>query len=930
MNNNYSKSESLIEKELLIQLELMGWTNRTDIKNISDIELNIKLCLEKVNNLKISEEDFNNFLKETKNYTTFEAAQKLRDKIVIKKNEENDRYNPIDIKNFNKNIFEFSRQITHPGEWISRGDVTLFINGFPIVQIELKKCGIQITEAFNQCLKYKIQSFDNNIFKFIQIFVISNFHETIYFSNNKINDMQKNTLFNWRDSENKVVGNLVDFTEDFFEKENLFKIITKYTVLNQEKKAIVLRPYQYYAIEKILIFLEETQELNNNLIDLEQRAKKLNCFVWHATGSGKTLTSFKLCEILKQNEKYAKKIVFLVDRLDLNAQTIKEFKTFSGSDLQETENTKKLGKQLKDPTCKLIVSTIQKLDRLMKSKNFKSEYKITEEDIIFIIDECHRTQFGDMHKRLRKSFIKSRLIGFTGTPIFEKNSKNEQTTGDIFGINIHKYMMNDAIKDKNVLAFNIEYRGKLKNLNREDKEVDSIDKKEYFESDKYISKLVQSIYDINDRKTNNRSFKSMIVTSSIKNAISIYNKFRNEYPGIKAATLFSPSDNNKANISNGEQVTNHQLKDVLNSFNKDFKQNYDINTFKNYSNWIQADLKKANGQINIIIVVRMLTTGFDCKFLNTIYLDKRLQDSELIQTISRANRTGPGNKLEANIIAIRTSKDDVDEACALYSSGDGEDYLSKWKLKDIYEILNSLMSSLLKEWPKVNDVLNISSEKEKVNFVKIMKKINRNVQLAETYIDFDWNDLLITKDEFFGYQSKQRDLYHEIQNGLKKESILNDIDFEFEFISQDLITYDYLFELLDNMKKIKDENFGNKIDEFIKKVYQREPKSKAKLIEDFIDYWKNKMNDIEGSEKVYYEWRDKRFIKSIENFAISNNLDLHKFEELIKKQENEKKTIDNYRSEIRKLLLNNLTTEKREILINKIMKFLTELNEIKA
>lgn len=410
--------EAGIESMLLYKLNELGYKLRTDIKTDKDIENNIKYHLErlewlkdnKLKNQTLSDIEFQTYIINIiKNMDVYSAAKKFRDIFTVKRpNRENIRLACFDLENFDNNVFEFSNQIKSERKYVNISDVSLFMNGFPICQIELKRSNVDIFEAFNQIARYKVETFDNNINKFIQIFVVSNKETTRYFSNNR--KVKKEFIFPWSDESNNPKNNLFEFVDSFLNKETLFKLITKYIVLEETKLIKILRPYQYHSVEKILDHINNTNELNNKLVDLDQRSKELNAYVFHATGSGKTLTSFKLCELLRKDPNISK-VIFLVDRLDLNIQTINEFNKFAEDDLDETENTKKLSHQLKNSNSKLIVTTIHKLNRLIEHndnnqyKFIKDNKELVNSNIVFIIDECHRSQFGDSTKTLEQLLL---------------------------------------------------------------------------------------------------------------------------------------------------------------------------------------------------------------------------------------------------------------------------------------------------------------------------------------------------------------------------------------------------------------------------------------------------------------------------------------------------------------------------------------------
>jgi len=938
MNPNKITSEIVLEKNLMANLENLGYMSRLDIKTDKDIEANIKLHMERLNNVLLTKEEFETYvLKVIQNLTVFEAAKKFRDKFVIKRGtHDNLRLSCIDENN-EKNIFEYSHQIKSKSDYKNIGDISIFMNGFPICQIELKRVDVEINQAYNQIMRYKYENFDKNIFKFIQIYIISNDLFTKYFANHNGSFKLNNSfMFFWSDSENKCYTGLEEFSKSFLNKKTIFKLITKYTVFREATKEIViLRPYQYHAIESIINKINSTNKLNNEIKDLYERAKKLNGFIFHATGSGKTLTSFKTFQILSK-ELNCNKVIFLVDRLDLNSQTMEEFKKYSNDELDQTESSSHLEKQLKDPNIPLIVTTIQKISRLLKKNNElyrKQNSDITNSNIIFIIDECHRTQFGDMHKIIRKTFLKSRLIGFTGTPIFSASSHNMQTTSDIFGEELHRYMMANAISDGNVLGFQVEYasgpRGKMSCGDDIDKEVESIDKKEFFSSDKYIDKIVDFIA-LNNQKKTLGEMKSMLTTSSIKNAIKYYKSFRSRHPKFKIATLFSYIDNDENIAIN--QHSKHELEKIIKDYNSLYKKDYSTNRFKEYSRSIQNDLKNEFGEIELIIVVEMLTTGFDCKDINTIYLDKELKTHKLIQTISRANRVYKPNKRFANIISFRTFKKDFDYAVGLYNDSQTVGYVEKETLENFVIKVNDEIKKLKTKWPVPGDIINLTSEIKK-EFILSIRSINRLLTIVLTYINFDFKDVLITREEWEKYKQVQKYIAEQVNFNLSKDSILDNIDFELDF-TVDKIDVDYILSLANEIK-INSKNFDDQISEIMEKIQKISLKPKRLLLESFIREWIIKMKSQEHNlwkenevPENFADHKIKNIIPIIDDYAIEHNLDSEKLKFIIKKYQFEDKNINSYLSEVRDCIIEEMGLLSKNKLIENINLFILKTKDI--
>lgn len=946
--------EFIIENDLMKRLDNLGYIKRTDINSLDKVERNLKYHLERLNkdelnNIELPQEVFNNYvINEIKNNSIFKNARNFRDLIRIPKNDNKSywRLKCYDSINFENNIFEYSHQIIQDERFRNRTDVTIFLNGIPIVQIELKKQGVDIFEAFNQVIRYKKESLDKSVFKILQLFVISNNSTTKYFSNNK--KIDKESCFNWSNHDNEILCNLGEFSESFLNKETLFKLLTDYTVLKiKEEITMVLRPYQFFAVESVLKHINNTNKLNYQIDDLDERALKLNAYIWHATGSGKTLTSFKVSQLLPKKEN-VEKVIFLVDRIDLNKQTVDEFKAYLGEnsdDLEETKNSEKLSQQLKDSTNNKIpiVTTIQKMIHVLKNNKYgfaNCKKELENKNYVFVIDECHRTQFGEMHKELRRTFLKSRLIGFTGTPIFAKNAKNTMTTKEIFGQLLHKYMMINAIKDKNVLKFNIDYiKGPKSKLDvGKDIEVEGIDTETFFLSDLYMDKVVDYIYDINQVKTYNKDFKSMLVCENIKAAIKYYWKFREKYPDLKVATVFSKVDNEPIDsIVDYESIDDikfpksEQAK-IIEDYNKVYNTNFNELDFKNYSRHVQGEVSNRYGSINLVIVVRMLTTGFNAKFLNTVYLDRSLKEYELIQTISRANRVANIEKKYANVVSFRTFKKDVDHAMSLYNNNESPDMLFlKDDLNDFIFQINKEIQSVKDRWGDPKTLLDNGSEIERKDFVIHMKTINKLFNVAKTFIKFDMNMLLIDRDELNRWRDILKEIKNSVENNPKKESILNDIDFELEIFKTDEINVDYILANLEKLRNSTDiETFSYEISKVIDDIKKRGLKSKAKLLEEFILKWKAKMMSDEENDwkhrhigEIYQDYRMQNIQNKIEYFAQENNLNIEMLKETFSKMGFEKKDLDSYNDALRKIIdySNKLNFMEKENMIEKIKKF---------
>lgn len=949
--NQKEKSEYELEKELINQLVEMGYKKiempkydpKLNNTHIKFIEENFRKHFNRINQnvLKgktINEDNFyKNIIKEIINNTPFQNAELFRNGIQISRENEKGIWILYfyDKKNIENNVFEVSNQVVQDGKYGNRCDVTIFMNGIPIVQIELKKRGVELQKAFKQIKRYIADAYDNNIYKMCQLFVISNNTYTKYFSNNNYRKLNIKNCFKWQDEKNENKIDLFEFASSFLNKKTLFKMINEYTVISvADEEILTLRPYQYYAVEKVINHIETNNKLNDELVNLEERSRKLNAYVWHATGSGKTLTSFKIADILK-NKPYVYKVIFLVDRSDLNYQTAKNYKKFLGRDankLEDTNNCSQLKEQLKETNKnKLIVTTMQKMNNLLREKYFvDTNRELFKKKYIFIIDECHRSQFGEMNDNLRRTFVKSRFIGFTGTPILSDDAlKYYKTTDEIFGGKaIHTYLMKDAINDENILPFTIEYIRVFKEKDKlkvdsisDDVEVESIDEKEVYYTDEYISTVSSQIKKDFNIKTKNKKFKAMLVCRDIECAIKYHKYFReNFYDDIKIATLFSRTDNDqlvnedKMNSYDAETVRSKQ-DEIINDYSFDYNVKYDLNSFKEFSNNVQKRIKDENlgdnkktPKLNLIIVVRMLTTGFDARNLNTIYLDRNLQNYDLIQTISRANRIFDERKNTANIVSFCTTSKNVDKALAKYNN---ENYppsnvlIKKGKLDDYIKSINKEIEKLIKIWPTSYDIDNEQSEISIKRFIHMMKNINKLFNICESFIYFKekrteiiWNDDVLKQ-----YRDVQKEKARRVVTKPEKYSILSEIDFGIEILKEDVINVDYILNLL---KKSVD-NAQTQIDliNIIEEFKEKNLKNLKKSLQILLYEWLNKIKLVDISEiknknlqKYFNDFCIESVQKSIRDFAGNNNCNYVKLVDTCNK-------VKRLKMEINSLLLEN-------------------------
>ncbi len=845
--------ELILEEQLVAKLQEVGYA-LAQINNENELITNLKTQLENHNNIMFSDKEFEKVLNVLSKGSVFEKAKTLREKQhIIRDNGDNLYFEFINTEQWCQNEYQVTHQVSMEGIYKNRYDVTLLINGLPLVQIELKRRGLELKEAFNQVNRYQRHSFSSSygLFQYIQIFVISNGVNTKYYANNRFQSFKQ--TFYWTDKENKRLTNILNgFATDFLEKCHLSKMICKYIVLNETSKILmVLRPYQYYAVEA--------------LVDRVEHSAK-NGYIWHTTGSGKTLTSFKASQILTRLPKI-KKVVFVVDRKDLDYQTTKEFNSFSKGSVDGTDNTRQLVRQFTDDT-KLIVTTIQKLNAAITKKYFLERMqKLQNERIVFIFDECHRTQFGETHQRIISFFKNIQMFGFTGTPIFAENAvKNElgkKTTKELFGECLHKYVITDAIRDENVLKFSVEYVGRYRNrgsANEIDIQVEDIDVEELMESPVRLEKIVDYIIAYHGKKTHNKEFTAMFCVSSIATLIKYYELFQHKKTlgehDLKIATIFSYIINEDDADANGfipEEVaisdkpdmtytvnlhTREKLDEYIGHYNQMFSTAFstkDNQSFYNYYNDISKKVKER--KIDILLVVNMYLTGFDSPPLNTLYVDKNLRYHGLIQAYSRTNRILNELKSQGNIVVFRNLKNATDEAITLFSNKDAIEEIIIKPYDEYVKSFNDGYINLLQITPTVDSVNNLVTEDDELKFIIAFRDLIRIKNVLTSFSDFNWSDLSMTEQQFEDYKSKYLDLHDKVKSEHAKEkvSILEDVDFELELIHRDEINVAYIIRLLIKLKANQKKD-AEQIEKEIFNLLNTEVqlRSKKELIEKFI------------------------------------------------------------------------------------------------
>lgn len=914
------QSEADLERKFIKNLQNQGYEYLI-IHNEKELIVNLKDKLEKLNNIIFSENEWERFFKEkiaNKNESIVEKTRTIQEDYIKSFTRDNGtliNISLIDKKNIHNNFLQVINQYEEEnGNHNTRYDVSILVNGLPLIHIELKRRGVAIREAFNQINRYQRDSFwaGSGLFEYVQIFVISNGTNTKYYSNTTRARHIKEMSFNrrkvkkssnsfeftsyWADANNKAITDLVDFTKTFFAKHTILNILTKYCIFDTSDTLLVMRPYQISATERILSKIQ----LANNY----KWVGKIDAggYIWHTTGSGKTLTSFKTAQLASQLD-YIDKVLFVVDRKDLDSQTQKEYDRFSKGSANGNTSTKILKAQLEDRygnKSKIIITTIQKLEHFIKQNK---NHEVFKKNIVLIFDECHRSQFGELHLAITKTFKNYFMFGFTGTPIFPKNSNGSsktlfKTTEQTFGDKLHTYTIVNAINDGNVLPFRIDYINTIKEKEGiQDKKVNAIDIEKAMSDPIRIREVVSYIIEHFEQKTMRNKhyevkeqrlsgFNSIFAVSSIPVAKKYYLEFKKQLEeknkNLTIATIFSYSANEEENTDNLDDESfdtenldlgsREFLEEAISDYNKKFGTNFDTSSdgFQLY----YEDLSKRtkNKEIDILIVVNMFLTGFDATTLNTLWVDKNLRMHGLIQAFSRTNRILNSIKTFGNIICFRDLQKETDDAIALFGNKEAggivllktyEEYYNgyeddKGREKEGY---SQLIEELQNKFPIGEQIIGEQNKKE---FIMLFGNVLKLKNILSAFDKFAGNEIL-SEREYQDYQSIYIDLYQERKpKDTDKESINDDIIFEIELIKQVEINIDYI------LMKVAEYYKSNKKDKEIlidiKKAINSsiELRSKKELIEGFIDRVNSSKNVTDDFKKFVREEKEKDLEKVIE------------------------------------------------------------------
>jgi type I restriction enzyme R subunit len=930
------QSENELELSLIAQLQQQGYEYKKTLTTDKQLVENLRVCLQKLNNIELTDNEWKSLLSQIIDPSKgiqekTETIQRSEILNITLDNGETKNIRLIDKKSIHNNILQVINQYKpEGGTFKNRYDVTVLVNGLPLVHIELKRRGVNIKEAFNQINRYQNDSFwsGTGLYDYVQIFVISNGTDTKYYSNTtryahveeqkKQLQRKKKTDANsfeftsyWSDQECRNLPDLDDFARTFFAKHTILNILTKYCVFNADKQLLVMRPYQIAATEKIL------QRMNVAMLNKLQGSTKAGGYIWHTTGSGKTLTSFKTAQLASKMAG-VEKVIFVVDRKDLDYQTMKEYDNFEKDCANGNSNYKILQKQLNDPNCNIIITTIQKLSILLKKK--EENVDVLDKNVVLIFDECHRSQFGDMREVINKRFKRYMIFGFTGTPIFPKNAGGAlQTTEQAFGDKLHTYTIINAINDKNVLRFRVDYERTMRMKDDvESKDVWGIDTEEALHSPKRISIITKYILDHFAQKTkqgadaynysittnveemskakgngkiteqrerkSTRGFNSIFAVDSVPSAIAYYNEFKKQMaepgnPKLRIATIFTytanPNDDdtgfledeNPENAGQLDQNSREALESAIQDYNATWGTSYstDGDKFQNY--YKDVSLRMKNKQIDILIVVGMFLTGFDAKTLNTLWVDKNLKMHGLLQSFSRTNRILNAVKDCGNIVCFRNLEDATNEALALFGDKDAGGIVLLRPFSDYYygyddekgKHINGYKEEVdrLKEKFSLDFLLGggIITDDQKKDFVKLFSRIIRLQNLLSAFDEFDAEKKIINEADMQDYTSKYIDFHDEMKNHDEKHTAeLIDEDIIFEIDLVKQVEIDITY-ILRLVQEYRDGNCKDKeIVVKIMKAVSSSPDMRDK--KELIERFIESMTPSSDEQNVKEKWYD--------------------------------------------------------------------------
>lgn len=914
-----TQTEAHLETALIHQLNGLGYQT-IPLKNESDLIANLRTTLATINGITaFSDLEWQQIISHLATGTNFDKANRLRDKFSVKFDNGTSKHIFFLADDPAQNQYQIANQISldhrkHNGRK-SRFDVTILINGLPLVQIELKRRGMEIAEAFHQTLRYDREAYGTGqgLFGYLQLFVISNGVNTRYYANGTKNI---EFAFAWADRQNKQINEISDFADVFLNPTHLTKMLTQYMILMSTSKTLmVMRPYQIYAVENIIEHIHHSNE---------------NGYIWHTTGSGKTLTSFKASQLIMTMPEVAK-VLFVVDRNDLDTQTSREFNHFKADSVDSTSNTKTLVEQMGKQHDKLIVTTLQKLNNAISKEHYSDTIAyLKDQKVVFIFDECHRSQFGETHKKIKQFFNNAQMFGFTGTPIFEKNSTKKGglklTTNYLFDQCLHQYVIVDAIRDKNVLPFQIDYMGRytakgMKKSNEPNAEqgetqtVEGIDTKEVLEDPKRLKMIARHIIDNHAIKTKHGEFTALFCVSSVDVLTQYYDLFQQAqaekqaedeakgklFKPLTIATIFSYSAN-EAVADNPDGIIDEESTDIptqINQSNRDKLDGYiaDYNaTFGTnynsgdsyYAYYRDIANRVRNKQIDILLVVNMFLTGFDSKPLNTLYVDKNLKHHGLIQAFSRTNRVMNANKPFGNIVCYRNLKFATDDALALFSDKDkAKEVVIIPDFEVILQKYETAVAKLKTIVPTYQEVDELYTEAEQLTFIQAFRDVLRLHTQLQTFSEYNQDTTSLSKQEFANYASKYRDLKPPVGTGGAKNSILEDIDFQLDLLHSDRVNVGYIVKLLQLAKNSHNKDQQRQYQKQIQDILINDISlhNKQDLIQKFIQENLPKMPDGQTVEEAFKDFWDVEKENAYQQLCEEENLKADKLQEVIQSYE---------------------------------------------
>jgi len=889
------QSEAELEESMIKNLVLQGY-ERFNGKTSDDLYKNLKIQIEKLNKVTFTDEEWKRFLIEyldSPNDGMIEKTRKIQENHIydfIFDDGHLKNIKIIDKKNIHNNFLQVTNQIRQEGTHNNRYDVTILVNGLPLVHIELKKRGVNLHEAFNQIHRYSKESFnaENSLYKYVQIFVISNGTYTRYFANTTAqNKNHYEFTCEWADAKNRVIRDLEDFTATFFEKRTMLEVLTKYCVFDSNNTLLIMRPYQIAATERILWKIESSFQ--------SRKAGKIEAggFIWHTTGSGKTLTSFKTAKLATELD-YIDKVFFVVDRKDLDYQTMKEYQKFQPDSVNGSKDTKELKRSIEKQDNKIVVTTIQKLNEFVK-KN--SNHEIYDKHCVIIYDECHRSQFGDAQKNIRKSFKHYYQFGFTGTPIFPENALGVETTAGIFGAQLHSYVITDAIRDEKVLKFKVDYnniRPKFKSAESEtdEKKIKAIEKKMLLHPER-ISEITEYILKVYNTKTHRNEqydlkhrrligFNAMFAVQSVEAAKLYYEEFKkqqrdiSEEKRLKIATIYSFTANEEQNAIGDIPDENFEpgamdssskefLDKVISDYNGYFKTNYSTNgkEFQNYYKDLSQKVK--DKEIDLLIVVGMFLTGFDAPTLNTLFVDKNLRYHGLIQAFSRTNRILNKVKTFGNIVCFRNLEKATEDAIKTFGDENSvnvileksyDEYINGFTDEETGKSMKGYVDLCNEIVDKFPNPVEIELDSEKKEFAELFGELLKSENILRNFDEFENFEKIISDRQMQDMKSVYVDICEDIRNTRKNDENKNreegidfsDIEFQIDLLKTDEINLDYILSLI--LKKSKEHDDIETLKSEIRRIIRTSLGTRAKedLVMNFIN--KTDLSELKNSGDI--------------------------------------------------------------------------------